>query len=195
MDCKSLRGPTLQVATCGAFFHGSNRCHRTQKPTVSTVCVETPPKFGHPNPENLMPRRPQGAVPVGIDDSQDSRIFPYTKPFNRPSVIDSSEHNQPTDRMAAAAAANNNQPPHPMMVDNRQWRIVWTDPDEPAEEDTVSRFHQAWAIAVAPARIERDPAWLVPDRAFVWDSFADPELQTLIVASHNDGRVITLTRL
>ena len=94
----------------------------------------------------------------------------------------------------AAAEANNNQP-HPLLVDNRQWRIVWTAPDEPDEEDTVMRFHQAWAVAVSPARIERDPAWIVPDREFIWNSFANPEIQTLAVATHNDGRSITLTRL
>lgn len=93
------------------------------------------------------------------------------------------------------AAANNNPPPHPMMADNRQWRIVWTAPDEPDETDTVMRFHQAWAVAVSPARIERDPTWVVPDRVFIWDSFANPEIQTLTVARHNDGRTVTLTRM
>lgn len=83
-----------------------------------------------------------------------------------------------------------------MMVDNRQWRIVWTAPDEPDEEDTVNRFHQAWAIATSVPRMEQDPEWLIPHRAFVWDTFTDdPELQTAIVASHNDGRTVTLTRL
>jgi hypothetical protein len=106
----------------------------------------------------------------------------------------------------AAAAANNNlpqqqpqqppQPPPDMMADNRQWRIVWSAPNEDDEEDTVSRFHTAWAIAVAPARIENDPEWLVPDRAFVWDTFADePDLQEMTVAWHNDGRIIRLSRV
>ena len=94
----------------------------------------------------------------------------------------------------AAAEANNNQP-HPMLADNRQWRIVWTAPDEPDEDDTVMRFHQAWAVAVSPARIERDPAWVVPDREFIWNSFANPEIQSLTVATHNDGRTVTLTRM
>jgi hypothetical protein len=107
----------------------------------------------------------------------------------------------------AAAAANNNlpqqqqlppppAPPPPMMADNRQWRIVWSAPDEDDDEDIVSRFHTAWAIAVAPARIENDPEWLVPDRAFVWDTFTDePDLQEMTVAWHNDGRIIRLSRV
>ena len=101
--------------------------------------------------------------------------------------------------MAAAAAANNNQPaepPHPMMADNRQWRIIWTAPDEPDEEDTVARFHQAWAIATSVPRMEQDPEWLIPHRAFVWDTLeAQPGLQSIVVASHADGRTVTLTRL
>lgn len=92
------------------------------------------------------------------------------------------------------AAINN--PPNPLLLaDNQQWRIVWTAPDEPDEDDTLMRFHQAWAVAVSPARIERDPAWVVPTRDFIWESFANPEIQTVTVATHNDGRTVSLTRL
>lgn len=94
-----------------------------------------------------------------------------------------------------AAAAENHIPPNPMLADNQQWRIVWTAPNEEDEEDIVTRFHQAWAIAVAPARIENEPAWVFPDREFIWNAFANPELQSLLVASHADGRAITLSRV
>ena len=94
-----------------------------------------------------------------------------------------------------AAAAENNQPISPLLADNHHWRIVWTAPDEPDEEDTVVRFYQAWAIAVSPARIERDAAWVFPDREFIWNSFVNPEVQTVTVATHNDGRTITLSRV
>jgi hypothetical protein len=94
-----------------------------------------------------------------------------------------------------AAAAENNNPPNLMMADNRQWRIVWTAPNEDDDEETVPRFHQAWAVAVAPARIENEPDWNVPGRDFIWNSFGNPEIQSLTVATHADGRTITLSRV
>jgi hypothetical protein len=105
--------------------------------------------------------------------------------------------------MAAAAAAQQNpnpnpnpNQPQPWAGDQTQWRIVWTAPGEQDEELIRTGFGTAWAIAVAPARIENDPAWLMPDRAFVWDAFAaDPAVQSLEVASHADGRITRLTRL
>jgi hypothetical protein len=95
-----------------------------------------------------------------------------------------------------AAAAENNNPPIPMLADNQQWRIVWYAPNEEDEEDIVTRFHQAWAIAVAPARIENEPGWVLPEREFIWNSFANvPAVQSLTVANHADGRSITLSRV
>lgn len=99
--------------------------------------------------------------------------------------------------MAAAAVAQQQQPnAQPWAGDQTQWRVVWMAPNEPDEEDVILGFGAAWAIAVAPARIENDPVWLLPDRAHVWDAFAaDAAVQTLLVASHADGRQARLTRL
>lgn len=101
--------------------------------------------------------------------------------------------------MAAAAAAQQQNPPpnaQPWAGDQTQWRVVWTAPNEPDEEDVILGFGTAWAIAVAPARIENDAVWLMPDRAFVWDAFAvDAAVQSLEVASHADGRRVRMTRL
>jgi hypothetical protein len=99
--------------------------------------------------------------------------------------------------MAAAAAAQQQQPQNnPWAGDQTQWRIVWTAPNEADEEDVILGFGAAWAIAVAPARIENDGIWRMPDRAHVWDAFAvDAAVQSLEVASHDDGRRVRLTRL
>ena len=101
--------------------------------------------------------------------------------------------------MAAAAAQQQNpnpNQPQPWAGDQTQWRIVWTAPGEQDEELIRTGFGTAWAIAVAPARIENDAVWLMPDRAFVWDAFAvDAAVQSLEVASHADGRRVRMTRL
>ena len=100
--------------------------------------------------------------------------------------------------MAAAAAAQQQQPNaqnNPWAGDQTQWRVVWTAPNEPDEEDVILGFGTAWAIAVAPARIENDGIWLMPDRAHVWDAFAVFDAISMEVASHDDGRRVRLTRL
>lgn len=65
----------------------------------------------------------------------------------------------------------------------------------PPEQDVIRRFKRAWAIAVSPARIERDPLWVYLSEAETWASFANPAVQELQVARHPDGRTVTLMRL
>ena len=97
--------------------------------------------------------------------------------------------------MAAAAAQQQQPNAQPWAGDETQWRVVWTAPNEADEEDVIIGFGAAWAIAVAPARIENDGIWLMPDRAHVWDAFAVFDAISMEVATHDDGRRVRLTRL
>ncbi len=96
---------------------------------------------------------------------------------------------------AQAQAQGQQQQQAAMAADQGQWRVTWTEEGEPPEEDVLQRFRRAWAIAVSPARIERDPAWDYPREAEIWALFVDPAVQSAVVATHPDGRTVTLARL
>lgn len=90
--------------------------------------------------------------------------------------------------MAAAAA---------VAADQGQWRVTWTEINEPPEQEVIRRFRRAWAMAVAPARIEwaEDRRWVYLTEAETWNLFADGALQEAQVAHHPDGRTVTLARM
>jgi hypothetical protein len=94
-----------------------------------------------------------------------------------------------------AAAAEAAQVRAAMVANQGQWRVSWAEANEPPEEDVVQRFRRAWAIAVSPARIENDPAWVYPREAEIWALFMNPAVLSTVVATHPDGRVVTLTRM
>jgi hypothetical protein len=99
--------------------------------------------------------------------------------------------------MAAAAGQQQQQEQQQAaaQADQSQWRVTWTDVGEPPEQDVVQKFRRAWAIAVSPARIERDPAWDYMAEGVVWGLFSDPAVQEAVIATHPDGRTVTLARM
>ncbi len=82
-----------------------------------------------------------------------------------------------------------------MVADQNQWRVTWAEDPDPPEQDVIQKFRRAWAIAVSPARIERDPAWDYPREAEIWTLFTDPAVLSVVVATHPDGRAVTLARM
>jgi len=119
---------------------------------------------------------------------------------------------------------NNNQPPPGPVVgmeppppaaaeveppalanDDTQWRITWTAPDEEPEICHRNGFRRVWAVAVAVARMENDAdddeeededCWDITSREAIWQLFAaDAAVASAVIATHPDGRTITLTRL
>ena len=82
-------------------------------------------------------------------------------------------------------------------ADQGQWRVTWTENNEPPVQDVIRRFRRAWAMAVAPARIEwaEDRRWVYLSEAETWALFADGAVQEAQVAHHPDGRTVTLARM
>lgn len=81
---------------------------------------------------------------------------------------------------------------HPLFQDARQWEIIWSEPGEPDHIELEARFRKAWDIALADARIEHD-GWQYPTREESWVALvAVPAGQSIVVATHADGRTVSL---